>query len=157
VAQSHKVRPLALELDGVLGDTRPLWHDWLADLRRRLRVEVENLPDDRAAAADELDRVAGNWRVLLERFAEERAPVYLRPSADVSAALRRLHGAGVALGAFTDAPEPLARVALAQLGARRRLVAVEAGAGALERLLARLGPDTQVVRTREELLEAVSA
>ena len=146
------MRPLALELDGVLGDTRPLWRDWLTDLQRRVRIDLERLPDDRAAAADELDRVAGNWRVLLERFAEERAPVHLRPSADVSTALRRLHGAGVPVGAFTDAPEPLARVALGQLGARRRLVAVETGAGALERLLSRLGPEAKVVRTREELL-----
>jgi phosphoglycolate phosphatase-like HAD superfamily hydrolase len=156
VAQSHKLRPLALELDGVLGDTRPLWRDWLADLERRLRIDVAGLPEDRAAAAAELDGVAGNWRALLERFAEERAPVYLRPSADVSAALRRLHGAGVVLGAFTDAPEPLARVALAQLGAARRLAAVETGAGALERLLGRLGPETRVVRIREELFDVVS-
>jgi len=147
------VKALALDLDGVLGDTRPLWRAWLEDVGRRLRVDVERLPEDRAAAADELDRTAGNWPVLLERFAEERAPVYLRPSAAVSAELRRLDAAGLRLGAFTDAPEPLARVALAQLGAGRRLAAVEAGAGALDRLLARLGPTTQVVRTRDELLE----
>jgi phosphoglycolate phosphatase-like HAD superfamily hydrolase len=146
------VMTVALDLDGVLGDTVPLWRDWLADVGRRLRIDVVRLPDDRAAAADELDRVAGNWRVLLERFAEERAPVYLRPNADVSAALRRLHGAGAALGAFTDAPEPLARVALAQLGAGRRLTAVETGAGALDRLRLRFGGGTEVVRTREELL-----
>jgi phosphoglycolate phosphatase-like HAD superfamily hydrolase len=151
------VRPLALDLDGVLGDTRPLWNDWLTDLRRRVRVDVEDLPDDRAAAAAKLDRVAGNWRALLERFAEERAAIYLRPSADVSAALRRLHGAGVALGAFTDAPEPLARVALAQLSAARRLAAVETGAGALERLVRRLGPRTQEVRRRDDLLDVVSS
>ena len=86
---------LAIELD-VLGDTRPLWRDWLADAARVL--DVEGLPDDRAAAAAELDaRGAGNWRTLLERFAEDRAPVYLRPAAEVSAALRRLQGEGVGL------------------------------------------------------------
>jgi hypothetical protein len=56
----------------------------------------------------------------------------------------------VRLGVFTDAPEPLARVGLAHLGADRRVEAVEAGAGALERLLARLGGDATVVRTRDE-------
>jgi phosphoglycolate phosphatase-like HAD superfamily hydrolase len=146
------VSAVAIELDGVLGDTRPLWRDWLADAARRARIDVDALPGDRAAAADELDGLLGNWRVLLERFAEDRAPVYLRPNADVSAALRRLRAAGARVGAFTDAPEPLARVALAQLGATRRLDLVETGEGALDRLLERLGSDAAVVRTRDDLL-----
>jgi phosphoglycolate phosphatase-like HAD superfamily hydrolase len=137
---------LAIELD-VLGDTRPLWRDWLADAGRVL--DVEGLPDDRAAAAAELDaRGAGNWRTLLERFAEDRAAVYLRPAAEVSAALRRLQVEGVRVAVFTDAPEELARVALAQLGATRRVAAVETGAGALERL----GSDVTVVRSRDALV-----
>jgi phosphoglycolate phosphatase-like HAD superfamily hydrolase len=137
---------LAVELD-VLGDTRPLWRDWLADAARVLNVE--GLSDDRAAAAAELDaRGAGNWRTLLERFAEDRAAVYLRPAADVSAALRRLQAEGVRVAVFTDAPEELARVALAQLGAARRITAVETGAGALERL----GSDVTVVRSRDQLI-----
>jgi phosphoglycolate phosphatase-like HAD superfamily hydrolase len=143
---------VAIELDAVLGDTRPLWYDWLADAARRARIDVEALPADRASAAAALDGLLGNWRVLLERFAEERAPVYLRPNADVSAALRRLDATGARLGAFTDAPEPLARVALAQLGAARRVEVVETGSRALERLLERLGRDAAVVRTREALL-----
>ncbi len=137
---------LAIELD-VLGDTRPLWRDWLEDASRVL--DVGGLPEDRAAAAAELDsRGAGNWRALLERYAEDRAPVYLRPAAEVSAALRRLQAEGVRLTVFTDAPAELARVALAQLGASRRVEAVETGAGALERL----GVDVTVVRSREELV-----
>jgi hypothetical protein len=52
---------------------------------------------------------------------------------------------------FTDAPEALARIAVAQLGADRRIEALEAGAGALDRLLGRLGPDTVVARERSEL------
>ena len=137
---------LAIELD-VLGDTRPLWHDWLADAARIF--DVDGLPDDRAAAAAELDaRGAGNWRTLLERFAEDRAPVYLRPAAEVSAALRRLRGDGVALAIFTDAPAELARVALTQLGAARRIDVIETGAGAL----ARLGDDVIVVRSRDALI-----
>ena len=143
---------LALDLDGVLGDTRPLWRDWLEDVGRRSRVDIAGLPDDRAAAAAALDGLVGNWRALLGRFAEDRAPVYLRPNAEVSAALRRLAGSGVRLGAFTDAPRELADVAASQLGASRRLEAVEAGPGALERLLGRLGADARIVRDRDEFL-----
>jgi phosphoglycolate phosphatase-like HAD superfamily hydrolase len=145
------VRAVALDLDGVLGDTRPLWRDWAESAAAV--IDVAGLPDDRGEAAAELDRRgAGNWRTLLDRFAADRAPVYLRPSADVTAALRRLAAEGVELGAYTDAPAGLAEVAVAHLGASRRLTAVEAGTGALERLLARLGPDTAIVRTREDLL-----
>jgi phosphoglycolate phosphatase-like HAD superfamily hydrolase len=147
------VDALALDFDAVLGDTRPLWRSWLEDVARRARVEVE-LPEDRVAAAAILDRALGNWPALLERFAEDRAPVHLRPSAEVNAALRRLVEDGARLGAFTDAPEPLARVAAAQLGVTRRLEALETGAGALDRLLKRLGPRTRVVRSRSELDEA---
>ena len=57
------------------------------------------------------------------------------------------------LAVFTDAPAELARVALAQLGAARRVDAVEAGAGALERL----GGDVTVVRSRDELLASARA
>jgi phosphoglycolate phosphatase-like HAD superfamily hydrolase len=149
---------VALELD-VLGDTRPLWADWLADAARRFRsiaeLDVDALPADRGRAAEELDRWAdrgvGDWRGALERFAEDRAPVYLRPDAEISARLRELQSAGATLGVFTDAPEPLARVALSQLGAARRVDFVESGAGALERLLERLGPGAVVVSSRDGL------
>ena len=152
---------LAVDLDA-LADTRDLWRDWLADAARRFvaiaELDPAALPADRAAAADELDRWAaagvGDWRAALERWAEDRAPVYLRRDGQVAAALRRLGGAQIELGIFTDAPEELARVALRQLGADARVEAVEAGAGALERLLARLGPETAVVRDRTELLGA---
>jgi phosphoglycolate phosphatase-like HAD superfamily hydrolase len=145
-------RALALDLDGVLGDTRPLWRDWLEDAGRRLGFDAASLPEDRVEAAAELDGLVGNWRVLLARFAEDRAPVYLRPNAEIAAALRRLEASGTRLGAFTDAPEELARVALAQVGAARRLEAVEAGAQAVERLRALLGGDVEVVRSRAALL-----
>ena len=156
------IEPVAIELDGVLGDTRSLWRDWLEDAARRFAsiaaLDVSGLPADRGGAASELDRWAaqgvGDWRASLERFAAERAPVYLRPNAEVNAALRRLDAAGVALGVFTDAPEPLARIALAQLGAARRVDVLETGAGALERLLARLGSDAIVVRSAPELARA---
>ena len=143
-------RAVAIDLDGALGDTRPLWLDWLRSASTVLGVEA--LAEDRGDAAAELDaQGAGNWRTLLERFAEDRAPVYLRRDAGASAALRALAEAGCEIGVFTDAPEELARVAIAQLGATRRVSALETGTGALERLLARLGADAAVLRTREEL------
>ena len=153
------MRAVAIELDGVLGDTRPLWRDWLEDAARRFRsiapLDPDALPADRGEAAAVLDRWAeagvGDWRAALARFAEDRVPVYLRPSAEVSAALRALAAADCRLGVFTDAPEPLARVALAQLGAERRIEALEAGTGALDRLLERFGPETVVVRDRAAL------
>ena len=144
---------LMLDLDGVLGDTRPLWRDWLAEAGRVLGVDSDALPEDRGAAAAVHDDGAGNWRVLLGRYAEERAPVYLRPDAAVSAAVRRLASASVRLGVCTDAPEELAQVAVAQLGAARRVEAVECGAGAIERLRARLGDDAELVTGRAPLLE----
>ena len=149
----------AIDLDSVFGDTHELWHDWLLDIARKFRtiaeLDVAGLPDDRALAAATLDRWAehgiGDWRAALERFAEDCAPVYLRPDPGVNAALRALQAAGVRLGAFTDAPEPLARVAASQLGVARRLEAIEVGEDALERLLATLGPGAVVVRSPAEL------
>ena len=143
---------VAIDLDGVLGDTRPLWRDWLVAAAPVLGVDLDTLPDDRVEAAAELDRLgAGNWRTLLERFSEERAPVYVRRNPSASAALRGLSAAGCRLGVFTDAPEPLARVTLSQLGADRRIVVVEAGEGARERVLQALGPGAVVVTSREGL------
>ena len=131
---------VAIELDGVLGDTRPLYDAWLEDVSRRAHVDPERL-----------DEELPNWRVLLERFAEDHAPVYLRPSAPATAALRRLQGEGVRVGVFTDAPEELARIAASHLGATRRIEVLEAGPGALERVLLLLGPDTRVVRSLADL------
>jgi phosphoglycolate phosphatase-like HAD superfamily hydrolase len=153
------MKAVAVDLDA-LGDTRPLWRDFLADAARRFAsispLDPEALPEDRAAAAEELDRWAeagvGDWRGALARFAEDRAPVYLRPSAEANAALRALAAEGVRIGVFTDAPASLARVALAHLGAERRVDALESGAGARERLLAALGNDgVEVAATLAEL------
>lgn len=145
-------RALAIALDAI-GDTHPLWDAWLESAHAVLGVDPESLPYDRGEAAAALDAAgAGNWRTLLERFAEDHAPAYLRRDASVSATLQSLAGSGATVGVFTDAPEPLARVALAQLGASRRVSGLEAGAGALERLRATLGSDLEVVRTRADLL-----
>ncbi len=131
---------IALDLDGVLADTRPLWRDWLEDAARRARVELDDLPDDRAAAARVLDERLGDWRPLLERFAADRAPLHFRPRPDTGAALRRLQAAGARVVVVTDAPRELAEIALAHLGVARRVELGEAPADAL------------VVRSREELL-----
>jgi phosphoglycolate phosphatase-like HAD superfamily hydrolase len=135
-----RVKAVAVDLDA-LGDTRKLLADWRADAAHRFRVDSATLEEE-----------VPNWEKLLERFAEERVPVYLRPDAEASAVLRRLRANGIRIGVFTDAPAALARVALAQVGAARRVTAVETGAGALERLLLRFGDETRVVRTRDELL-----
>ena len=140
------MRAAAVDLDAVLGDTGPLWRDWVTDAARRFRVELD-LSDDRTQAAAQLDERIGNWRALLQRFAEERAPVYLRPRADANALLRRLHSAGVRFGVFTDAPAELAHVALAQLGAARRVEVV----GTLAEVRDALGADALVVHSRDEL------
>jgi phosphoglycolate phosphatase-like HAD superfamily hydrolase len=142
---------LALDLDGVLADTRRLWNDWLEDAARRTHVELE-LPDDRIAAAALLDERLGDWRPLLERFAADRGPVYFRPNGDTGALLRRLHAAGTRIGVFTDAPRELADVALAHVGAARRVEVV----GTLDQVLAELGGEATIVRSREELGAAAS-
>ncbi|MEN3341178.1 MAG: Haloacid dehalogenase-like hydrolase [Actinomycetota bacterium] len=142
---------LALELDGVLADTRPLWRDWLDDVSRRAHVEL-HVPDDRAAAAALLDGLLGDWRPLLERFAADRGPLHFRPHAETSALLRRLQARGVRIGVFTDAPRELAEVALAHVGAARRVEAV----GTLDEVLHRLGAGAAVVRSREDLAVAAA-
>ena len=145
-------RTLVVDLDAI-GDTRPLWSAWLESARGVLAIDPAAIPVDRGEAAEALDAAgAGNWRVLLERFAEDHAPAYLRRDAATSAALRALASRDVTMAVFTDAPSELARTALAQLGATRRVSALETGAGALERLLAEVGADAEVVRTRADLL-----
>jgi phosphoglycolate phosphatase-like HAD superfamily hydrolase len=141
------VRAVALDLDAVLADTRPLWRDWLEDAARRARVDLDAVPADRGAAVPVLDELLGDWRPLLERFAADRAPIHFRPRAEVGAALRRLEAAGTRIGAFTDAPGELAALALAHVGAARRVEVV----GTLDEVLAALGADAVVVRSREEL------
>jgi len=134
------VKALAISLSA-LGDTDPLWQDWLDDARRRYRVD-----------ANDLDQELPNWRRLLERYAEDRAPVYFRRDADVTATLRRLHAHGVRIGVFTDAPEELARIALSHLGAERHVEFLEAGPGSQQRISRLLGGGALVLTTRDELL-----
>ena len=136
----------ALDLDGVLADTRQLWDAWIEDAARRTRVALD-VPEDRNAAAGVLDEALGDWRPLLARFAADRAPLWIRPRADTNNALRRLVAAGARLGVFTDAPRELAEIALAHAGAARQVEVV----GPLAEVQAALGSDLVVVLSREEL------
>jgi hypothetical protein len=141
IGQMPPSSAVAVDLD-VLGDVGPLWHAWLEDAARRARVaELE---------PGSLDEQLPNWRGLLQHFAEDYAPVYLRPSAPVTTALRRLQAGGAEIGVFTGYPEELARLALAHLGASRRVGELVCGEDAEARLLALLGP-ARVVRTASEL------
>ena len=150
---------VAIDLDGVLGDTTLLWQAFLEDAARRFRsiaaLEPDSLPADRGAAAVELDAWAdagvGDWRAALQRFAEDHAPVYLRARPAASSAVRALAANGAQIGVFTDAPPELARVALAHFGVARRIDALEAGERSLERLLERMGRDAEVARTPDDL------
>jgi phosphoglycolate phosphatase-like HAD superfamily hydrolase len=137
---------LALDLDGVLADTRPLWDAWLDDAARRARVELD-VPEDREAAAPVLDEALGDWRPLLTRFAADRAPLWIRPRADTNGALRRLSAAGARIGVFSDAPLELAEIALAHAGATRQVAVV----GTLAEVQAALGEGAILVRSREDL------
>jgi phosphoglycolate phosphatase-like HAD superfamily hydrolase len=137
---------LALDLDGVLADTRPLWDAWLEDAARRTRVELD-VPADREAAAGALDDALGDWRPLLALFAADRAPLWIRPRPDTNTALRRLSAAGARIGVFSDAPRELVDIALAHAGAARQVELV----GTLAEVKAALGAETVVVRSREEL------
>src|SRR6266852_888942 len=97
------------------------------------------MPNDRAAAAVLLDERLGDWRPLLDRFASDRAPVYFRPHADTGAVLRRLQAARV-----------LAELALAHVGAARRVATV----GTLDEVLRELGDGAVIIRSRAELKAA---
>jgi len=140
------VDPLAVDLDAVLADTQPLWHDWLEDAARRTRVALD-VPADRIEAAAVLDERLGDWRPLLALFAADRGPLHFRPNPHTSAHLRRLQAAGARIGVFTDAPRELADVALAHVGAARRVSVV----GTLDEVLRELGGEPVLVRSRSDL------
>jgi phosphoglycolate phosphatase-like HAD superfamily hydrolase len=135
------VRSVALDLDAVLVDTRPIWRDWIEDAARRTRVSLDDLPEDRVAAAALLDDRLGDWRPLLERFAADRAPLHFRPRSDVGEAVRRLHAAGAHIAVYSDAPRELAELALQHLGIARRV-----------ELVTRAAPEDEIVDSRAQLL-----
>ena len=148
------MKAVAIDLDGALGDTRPLWREFLADAARRYAsiapLDPDALSTDRGEAAAMLDEWAahgiGDWRGALARFAEERAPVFLRPNAEANGALRSLAAAGYRIGVVTDAPKELAEVVLAHLGLARYVELLEA-----------VSEKTVVVKSREELMRLAGA
>ncbi|HEY2372972.1 MAG TPA: HAD hydrolase-like protein [Gaiellaceae bacterium] len=141
------MQAIAVDLDAVLADTRPLWRDWLEDAARRARVELD-VPEDRTAAAAALDEQLGDWRPLLRRFADDRAPIHFRPRPDTNAQLRRLSAAGVRIGVVTDAPRELADVALAHVGVARQIDVV----GTAQEVAHELRNDFLAVSSRGVLL-----
>ena len=118
---------IVIQLDGVLGDTRPVWNAFIEHLARRFSaiepLVPSSLSDDRVRAAEQLDAWAasgvGDWRGQLTRFAEDHLPVHLRPNARASAALRSLSSAHAAVEVVSDAPQELVDVAAAHLGLTR--------------------------------------
>ena len=139
---------IAVDLDAVLADTRPVWDAWLEDASRRARVELA-VPADREEAAAVLDDALGDWRPLLDRFASDRAPLWFRPRAETNSVLRHLTAAGTRIGAFTDAPRELAELALSHTGAARYVETI----GTLAAVRAELGADAVVITSREALSE----
>ena len=145
-AASRSMKAVAVDLDA-LGDTRPLW-------QRLPRRRGPPLRVDRAARPGRAPRRprrgrrrarplgggrVGDWRGALERFAEDRAPVYLRPSAEANAALRALAAAQASASASSrtrPSRSPASRSRTS--GAARRVELLETGAGAQrERLVGR--------------------
>jgi len=141
------MKAIAVDLDAVLADTRPLWRDWVEDASRRARVELD-VPEDRTAAVAVLDERLGDWRPLLRRFADDRAPIHFRPRPDTNAQLRRLSAAGVRIGVVTDAPRELADVALAHAGVARQIDVV----GTVDEVAHELENDFLAVSSRAVLL-----
>jgi phosphoglycolate phosphatase-like HAD superfamily hydrolase len=148
------MKTVAIDLDTVLGDTRPLWREFLADAARRYAsiapLDVDALPSDRVEAAALLDEWAaqgvGDWRGALTRFAEERAPVFLRPNAEANGALRSLAADGFRIGVTSDAPTELVDVALVHLGLARHV-----------KILDSVGKDAVAVTSRDELVRLAAS
>ena len=89
---------LALDLDSVLADTRPLWEDWLEDVARRAHVEGD-VPHDRIEAAALLDERLGDWGAPRALRGRSRA-VSFRPNGAIPgrhAASATHRGARIAL------------------------------------------------------------
>ena len=86
------------------------------------------------------------------RFPAARPPASRGPRAAATPPPRSPPAAGVRVGVYTDAPEAFARVALAHLGAARRVEALECGDGARGRLVERLGGEAEVAADRDDHL-----
>ena len=92
-ASRARVTAVALDLDGTLGDTRPLWHDWLESvLAGSLDVDPDALPDDRAEAAAGSTRPARRRRLADAAGAVRRGARPRLPAPEREASARRCGG-----------------------------------------------------------------
>ena len=101
------MKAIALDLDGVLGDTRPLWRAWLEDAARRFRMqELDGLPADRVAAAAGRARAAYHRTVSRSRTLSLWLPVLVW--AGLIFGLSSIPSLGTGLGAWDLALRKLA-------------------------------------------------
>ena len=123
------------------------------------------LPGDAAGALAGIDAWAGagaaNWRAELNRWFEAHAPVLLVPDPDVNGALRRAAKGGARLAVASALPAVPLDLALQHLGCGRAFAATCGGDGSLEDAITMAqaalgGHDATIVRTRDELLAALS-
>ena len=152
------MRAILIDLDGALGDTRPLWDDWLAgappgcwgSTRQRYR------PTEARQRRRWMRPEPGTGARCSS--GSPRADARLPPSQRRGERRAAAGGAaGRPIGVFTDAPEG-ARSSRCSATRRRSLDGtLEAGTGALDRLAASLGSDATVVRTRDELVAAAAS
>ncbi len=95
-------RTVAIDLDGALGDTRPLWEAFLEDASRRFarspRSTPRRSPPIAGQAAAELDRWAGERGRRLARGARRASP-RITPRSTSARALRRRARAAPLAGA----------------------------------------------------------
>ena len=126
---------VVIDLDGALGDTRPVWDAFVEHLARRFAaiepLDPSELSSDRTQAAKQLDTWAasgvGDWRGQLTRFAEDHLPVHVRPDARAMSALRSLASSGAEMTVESDAPQELVDVAAAHLGLSRLAARCDGG------------------------------
>ncbi len=156
--------------EDALAPTARLWTDTVAHLGRKLGrvtpLDPEQVPADRGAAIAWLDEWAGedarSWRVEAARYFEGHIPVYVRPDAELNAALRHLGSQGVLLAAWSPGPPEAALIVTHFLGLARRFdtQAVDADPGAPARVAAELGlepSDTLVVSASAPVLTDAKA
>lgn len=157
-------------LDTALADIDALVAESAEYLARRLGgtppLDLTALPRDAAGALSAIDAWAGadvaNWRQELNRWFDAHAPVRLVPDPDLNSLLRRAAKHGTKLACASALPSEPLEVTLQHLGCARAFKAVAAGDGSLADALTAAqaalgGHDTPIVRTRDELIAALTA
>jgi FMN phosphatase YigB (HAD superfamily) len=148
--------------DALAPGAASLWGAALEHLARRYAairpLDLAGLPDDRTAAAAELDSwdAGTTWRRELGRFYDDHARLHLRRDPATGALLRRLRADGSRVGAYGEGPREASEAVLRFLGLDRRLDAIclEPPADAFGAACAALGTDAgeaRHVRTAAEV------